>query len=270
HPGEHPLAGAVREVREETGESAAPGRGLGTLRYRYQDRASKAGDKVVHYWAMQALGGEFRAGEEVDAITWLAPDVALARLTYARDREPLERLLDAPQATTPLLLIRHARAGDRASWKGDDRLRPLDQVGLAQATALADVLGYFGPVQVYAADRLRCVQTAAPLAARWGVPVHTDPALSEESQASHPGRALRRLQSLAEQGPTAACSQGGLIPWLVDSLASRDHLPLPPARARKASVWVLSFAAHHLVGADYLADLATGAVQHGPVPGPPR
>ena len=34
-----------------------------------------------------------------------------------------------------VLLVRHARAGDRSEWEGDDRLRPLDKKGRRQAKA---------------------------------------------------------------------------------------------------------------------------------------
>jgi 8-oxo-(d)GTP phosphatase len=32
-----------------------------------------------------------------------------------------------------LVLVRHASAGDRPEWEGDDRLRPLDKRGRKQA-----------------------------------------------------------------------------------------------------------------------------------------
>jgi len=40
----------------------------------------------------------------------------------------------------PVILIRHASAGDRESWSGDDRLRPLDEKGWRQAEGLASAL----------------------------------------------------------------------------------------------------------------------------------
>ncbi len=38
-------------------------------------------------------------------------------------------------------LVRHARAGSRGRWKGDDALRPLSKVGKAQANGIAKLLG---------------------------------------------------------------------------------------------------------------------------------
>ena len=34
-----------------------------------------------------------------------------------------------------VVLLRHASAGDRDAWDGDDRLRPLDEQGYGQALA---------------------------------------------------------------------------------------------------------------------------------------
>jgi broad specificity phosphatase PhoE len=40
----------------------------------------------------------------------------------------------------PLLLVRHASAGDRDEWDGPDGARPLDERGRAQAAALVAAL----------------------------------------------------------------------------------------------------------------------------------
>ena len=37
-------------------------------------------------------------------------------------------------------LVRHAHAGNRSAWRGDDRVRPLSAKGRAQADAIADAL----------------------------------------------------------------------------------------------------------------------------------
>src|SRR5438270_14081985 len=66
--GEHPLLGGLREVWEETGHHAVPGRPLGEIRYL------KDGDpKRVRYWAMQAESGGFAPGGEVDQLVWPPP-----------------------------------------------------------------------------------------------------------------------------------------------------------------------------------------------------
>ena len=39
-----------------------------------------------------------------------------------------------------IFLVRHGKAGDRPSWHGDDRLRPVSKAGQQQARAIADML----------------------------------------------------------------------------------------------------------------------------------
>ena len=54
--GEHPLAGAVREVHEETGVRGLPGVRLPTVTYEVWAGDSLV-DKQVDYWAMTASHG---------------------------------------------------------------------------------------------------------------------------------------------------------------------------------------------------------------------
>ena len=62
-----------------------------------------------------------------------------------------------------VILLRHASAGDRKEWRGDDLLRPLDERGRAQAVALRDVLRAHGVRRVVSSPYVRCLQTVAPL-----------------------------------------------------------------------------------------------------------
>ncbi|AIR99179.1 NUDIX hydrolase [Streptomyces glaucescens] len=86
--GEDPLAGALREVAEETGHTAAPGAELPTVHYLADGRP-----KEVRYWAAEAGAGTFTPDDEVDRIVWLPPAEARARLTRPRDRELVDELL---------------------------------------------------------------------------------------------------------------------------------------------------------------------------------
>ncbi|MGW3949738.1 NUDIX hydrolase [Streptomyces sp. NPDC004752] len=86
--GEEALAGALREVAEETGYAAVPGVELPTLHYPANGRP-----KQVRYWAAEAAAGRFAPNEEVDRILWLAPAAARARLTQPRDRELVDALV---------------------------------------------------------------------------------------------------------------------------------------------------------------------------------
>jgi 8-oxo-dGTP diphosphatase len=86
--GETALAGALREVEEETGHRCAPGPGLSTLRYVANGRP-----KQVSYWTAEETGGRFVPNREVDRVLWLAPAAARERVTQLRDRELVDELL---------------------------------------------------------------------------------------------------------------------------------------------------------------------------------
>ncbi|WP_175409291.1 NUDIX hydrolase [Streptomyces sp. TRM64462] len=90
--GETLLAAALREVREETGHTCAPGPRLGTLAY-----TAKGRPKQVTYWSAESTGGTFTPNAEVDRIVWLPPDEARARLSHPTDRPLITALL----STTP-------------------------------------------------------------------------------------------------------------------------------------------------------------------------
>ena len=106
----------------------------------------------------------------------------------------------------PLLVIRHARAGERSAWEGDDRLRPLDKRGGSQADALVDALAAFPITRILSSPYDRCVQTVEPLAEQRGLPIELREELGEEQQFTG-GVALAR--SLIGDG-VALCVHGGL------------------------------------------------------------
>ncbi|MFI5568643.1 NUDIX hydrolase [Streptomyces sp. NPDC051740] len=87
-PGEDPLAGALREVAEETGHTAAPAAELPSAHY-----LAKGRPKRVRYWAAEAVSGTFTPNDEVDRILWLPPEAARARLTEPRDAGLVDALL---------------------------------------------------------------------------------------------------------------------------------------------------------------------------------
>jgi 8-oxo-dGTP pyrophosphatase MutT (NUDIX family) len=87
-PGESDEDAALREVEEETGLQCRLERELPGTRYR--DQAGR--DKVVRYWAMQPVGGEFEPNREVDELRWVPLEEATKLLTYEHDRDLLRSL----------------------------------------------------------------------------------------------------------------------------------------------------------------------------------
>jgi 8-oxo-dGTP diphosphatase len=251
-PGENEPVAAVREIWEETGQQSQLGRRLIQTHYQVAQ-----GSKVVHYWAARALGGEFSPGAEVDRLEWLSVDEAVQRLSYPHDREVLEAFTKQPIDTATVLIVRHGTAGIKSRYKGDDRSRPLDKNGRAQAESLVGQLMAFGASEIYAADRARCMQTVEPLAQELGVPVAAEPSLTEEAYAVDPETAHKRIVEIAAGGGTPViCTQGKVIPYL---LAWWRGTGKPDkSRNRKGSTWVLSMDGDRIVAADYIASpLAT-------------
>jgi broad specificity phosphatase PhoE len=77
---------------------------------------------------------------------------------------------------TRVYLVRHGRAA--AGWDTD--VDPgLDELGAAQAAAVAELLVGDGPLAVVSSPLRRCQQTAAPLASAWGTTVRIEPAVTE-------------------------------------------------------------------------------------------
>lgn len=241
-----PLA-AVREIAEETGARVELGRRLNPVEYPIGQ-----GRKRVWHWSMRYLAGEHVPGDEVDELAWLTVTEATHRLTYPIDRAVLADFSRVPPGTTTILLMRHAKAGKRSEWKGDDRLRPLDKIGRRHAREAAPVLTAFRPRRVLSADRVRCEQTVQPVADGLGLMLESAPEFSDEAQAGAPLQALDSIRRLAkEPGTSLICSQGSAIPGLLQDLAvpagHRDR-DLP---ARKGSIWALSMSDERVLAADY-------------------
>ncbi|HET9052299.1 MAG TPA: hypothetical protein VFO60_11405, partial [Candidatus Dormibacteraeota bacterium] len=141
-----------------------------------------------------------------------------------------------------VFLVRHARAGRRDRWVGDDRLRPLSKKGRAQAAALPGLLLPLisetlvsdtpitdtpvtdtpitdtpitdtpildtrvgvASVRLLASPWVRCTQTLEPLAAALGAPVGPLEALGEGMGA----KVVEALPGWLRTGTTVLCTHG--------------------------------------------------------------
>lgn len=213
-PGEHVIAAALREVHEETGLTVRLGRALPPVHYPLGGRL-----KRVDYWTARVLADDgFEPGDEVDEVRWLPAREARHLLTYQWDVGLLRALWAAPLDTVPLVLVRHATAGSRAEWQGDDALRPIDAEGAAQAAVLATALPAYRPELLLSSPSARCVQTVEPYAAAAGLGIATEALLSEEEQDAQKTPALVGDIMV----PAAVCSHGKVLPALIEALSGQQ------------------------------------------------
>ena len=116
----------------------------------------------------------------------------------------------------PIYFVRHAKAGSRSAWIGDDRDRPLVDNGWEQARELATRLSVLNPSVLWSSPYLRCQQTLQPLSELCGLDVVVDSRLEEESP-------LEKSLAILDDAPDNAvlCSHGDVIPDAVNGLIRR-------------------------------------------------
>jgi 8-oxo-dGTP diphosphatase len=242
-PDEHILLTAVREVQEETCVRPVLGPRLPTVEY-----ISWGHPKQVSYWSAFSDGVQAAPGHEIDAVSWLPLGRAREQLADTHDDPVISAL--RPLETVPLILLRHASAGCKEDWPGDDCSRPLDERGAADARALAGLISCFAPVaRVISSPALRCTDTVRPYAAGFSGPVETEPCLAPYGRwtdfSSRTGLAdsLRRLLSrlLTERRPAVLCLHRENLPDVLAEacsvLGAPSAVPADPSLP-KGGFWV--------------------------------
>lgn len=79
---------ALREIDEETGLRCRTVRELEPNEYTDH----KGRSKLVRWWLMEPLDGEFEPNDEVDELRWMAPADAVALVDYDHDAKLLRNL----------------------------------------------------------------------------------------------------------------------------------------------------------------------------------
>ena len=210
---------AVREVREETGLTIRLSVPLDSVTYE----VANADVKRVEYWGGVVLDVVNRApDDEVDLVSWLPVRAALSRLTYSHDHFLVRQYGEQPP-TTPLIIVRHAKAMDRREWSRQDSARPINSRGRRQAALLIPMLAAYGVTTVVSSTASRCVGTVLPYANERQLPVETYDKLTEE-QGSDDRKGVaslvRKIREtiLASGEPTAICIHRPVLPHILDAL----------------------------------------------------
>jgi 8-oxo-dGTP diphosphatase len=229
--GESSAETAVREILEETGLRCRIVAPLTTTRYRVG-----SGMKEVEWFVMRPLPDSpgFKKNNEVDTIKWMGRKAARKLLDYDHDRGLITDFdLKKIAETGTIHLLRHATAGNRDNFNGDDRERPLTKKGKAQAKSIAESLREREIERIVTSPYKRCVQTVEPLAKMIGATIEISDALAEGPDID---AAYDLIHNLA--GANAVlCSHGDVIPaamnrlmWLGLTIHSRFY-------CSKGSIW---------------------------------
>lgn len=247
-PGEHMLLNAVREVFEETGATLTLGRRLKGSRYPYLSMT-----KEVDYWTGQVARDDPSVvpNDEVDQVQWLPVEDAIDLASYDRDMSVLRDFARKSPDTVPLIVVRHASAGSKKQWPGEDADRPLDAAGSADAQALAALLACFapGPTRVLSSPALRCVDTVRPYAALAAAGVEVTDILSQTTKPNVRAPLIRDLVSSAK--PVVVCAHRENVASIVIEACQALDAPGPTDLSLpKAGFWVLNVAAGVLTAAD--------------------
>jgi 8-oxo-dGTP pyrophosphatase MutT (NUDIX family)/phosphohistidine phosphatase SixA len=214
--GELAPVAAVREVFEETGVRIRLGTPLGSQRY-----PSGARMKTVCYWHGRVVGDhsvdDYLVNDEIDQVAWVPLRKAKRQLSYTFDQATLDEALATEWRTRALVVVRHAQARARKSWRKDDRLRPLLAEGKREAARLVPLLGAYGLSRLVTSSSVRCAQTLAPYAAAIGRPLQETDALSEEDATTD--SVVDIVDDLLDGKKCAAlCTHRPVLPAVLDAL----------------------------------------------------
>ncbi len=227
-PGEHATTAAVREVNEETGLDIRLGPALPHQDYLTGNGTMRS--KRVFYWAGRVVGDDDVSGyapnTEVDDVRWLDVDEARATLSHDYDRDVLDAFVRVRKRTTPLVVVRHARAEPRKAWAGDDLERPLTETGLLQSDRLVPLLAAYGVGRITSSAAKRCWTTVAPYAHVAGPDLHVTDDLAEGADERTVADVVHDL--LTDRTPAVLCTHRQTLPAVWAALGVPEH-PLDPA-----------------------------------------
>ena len=192
------------------------------------------------------VGGHLSIGEVLALLLEEFPDVTISKIRflesqglidpertasgyrkfYADDVDLLDQVETLAQRTSTLIVLRHARATKRGTWKAADGDRPLTAVGRDQARRLIPVLSAYGISRVVSSDSERCTRTVRPYARDHVLPLEELAGLNETDSSP---KSIRRIVSdlLSSKENAVLCSHRPVLPQIFDELGIEEE-PLSP------------------------------------------
>jgi 8-oxo-dGTP diphosphatase len=236
------IACAYREVIEETGYIPVFGPEIGEATYKVEE-----GKKVVRYWSARATDAPVLPidANEIDEVLWLEVKEAKKKLTLDDDKAIVDFFTEVGVGTTPLVLLRHAKALKRDDWDGDDSDRPLDNLGQLQAKRLLPQFYPYAITEVHSSDAYRCMQTVEDLSRALDLNLIIALDLSEHAFSKDKEAALDYVSSLMVDGKNVLiCSHNPILPKVLKKLVGKKYFKELDSKLEPAQAWVI----HHKDG----------------------
>lgn len=134
------------------------------------------------------------------------------------------------------VLARHAHAGSKKLWTGDDADRPLSPLGWAQARNLVTALDEVELHTLLSSPTARCRQTLEPLAAARGLSIDEHRLLAPDA----PIEQLFDLVTARDLDAVVLCTHGEVLTALAALARTNGATPLPPAGGtEKGAAWLI-------------------------------
>lgn len=244
------IACAYREVLEETGYASIFGPQIGQAMYKVPE-----GKKVVRYWSAQAIGEPVGTIDknEIDEILWLEVKEARKKLTLDDDRAIVDFFIEFGVQTTPLVLLRHAKALKRDEWDGEDSDRPLDNLGQLQAKRLLPQFYPYSISEIHSSDAYRCMQTVEDLTRALDLNTIIGLDLSEDMYSKDKEAALDYVSTLMQEGNRAViCSHNPILPKVLKKLVGKKYFKELDSKLEPAEAWVIHHRDGEVVSVDWV------------------
>lgn len=245
------IAAAYREVLEETGITADFGPYLGQVTYLVD-----AIPKVVRYWSAKASESAYLQVDpvEVDEILWLSIVQAREKISRKDEISILNLFTEIGTDTTPLVLLRHAKALRRREWEGDDGDRPLDPDGQRQAKRLLSNFLPYRILEIHSSDAWRCMETVEPLARALQLNIVISEELGEYRYSRDPKAPFIYVQDAIEEGVAAIiCSHNPILPNIMRKLIGKRNFKALEWNLNPAESWVVHHREGEIVAVDWIA-----------------